>query len=133
MEMIKKVYRYKLDESLNTSYPDINFKFKNEWTEIENGVLTVKSKYAWDGCTPARSILGLFIVSTPNGHIYYKTGKPFTYYSSLFHDVLYQFNIGDRKIADKIFLDLLPKEFILRKFYYYILRMVGWINFSKKK
>jgi len=69
--------------------------FDSKWLKLEtSGKVTVKANdtgYAWDGCTPKRSILGLFIIGTPDGHIDIRTEKPMTYYASLVHDAFYQY------------------------------------------
>jgi len=69
--------------------------FEAEWLRIGlSGEITIKANqqgYAWDGCTPKRSLLNLAIIGVPDGHVDYRTGLPYTYHASLVHDALYQY------------------------------------------
>ena len=62
--------------------------FENDWVTIRRGTIAIKAGYAWDGCSPCISVLGLFYLGTPDGaqHL----GMPATYHASLVHDVLCQ-------------------------------------------
>ncbi|NQZ32530.1 MAG: hypothetical protein HRU06_14780 [Oceanospirillaceae bacterium] len=64
-------------------------QFKNQWLTIKNGTLTIATHYAWDGCTPKYTILGLFTIGIPDGTL--RNGLPWLYHPSLVHDVLCQF------------------------------------------
>lgn len=103
-------------------------QYECEWfTLTHGGLLTIKKGYAWDGCTPKKSLWNLWIVGVPDGHIDYRTQKPYTYYASLVHDALYQY--GDtvpmkRKQIDGVFLELLG-DFKLAKLYYWMVRIFG--------
>ncbi len=107
--------------------------FDSQWLHISTaGLVTVKANetgYAWDGCTPKFSVLNLFVVGTPDGHVDYRTGKPFTYYASLVHDALYQYfdSVPVPKVAiDLLFLQMMG-DFRLRKLYYYPVKWwAGW-------
>ncbi len=103
----------------------------SEWLEITtSGQITVKANqdgYSWDGCTPKRSVLNLFIVGVPDGHIDYRTMMPYTYYASLVHDALYQYLNSVPVSKDKIdllFLEMLG-DFKLRKLYHFFVKHLG--------
>ncbi len=84
------VYLYTL--SAPFSYSHYHFDgvtFSNEWITIADGILTIKTAYSWDGCTPKWQPFGLFTIGTPDGAL--RFGKPWLYYQSLVHDVLCQF------------------------------------------
>jgi len=122
-----KSYRYRLDQDFIIPY--FGYDFESEFVVIKDNTLTIKKGYAWDGCTPTRSFIGLFYIGIPNGHTDYRTGKPFCYYASLVHDALYQYEIGTRKKADGIFY-LMLDEFPLSKVYYWAVRLCGkrWLG-----
>jgi len=103
--------------------------FDSKWLHIsEEGVITVKAGdtgYAWDGCTPKWSFLNLVIIGAPDGHIDYRTMKPFTYYASLVHDALYQYldSVPVKKSEiDRLFFVMLG-DFKLRWPYYILVRL----------
>lgn len=105
--------------------------FEAEWLTIDcEGRVTVKANqngYAWDGCTPKWSILNLFILGVPDGHVDYRTGKPFTYYASMVHDALYQYldTIPVTKDqVDRLFLEMLG-DFKLKQVYYLAVKWFG--------
>lgn len=121
------------------------FKFdqKDGWLRIEPNpsnleetLITIFASparpYSWDGCSPKVQLLDL-IFGTPDGAISTITGKPITYYASMVHDVLYQFNLEmeeyvNRSDVDKVFLDELKKQHFQLSFSYYnSVRMFGWI------
>ena len=66
--------------------------------------------YAWNGCRPKVCVFD-FLLGTPEGVVYAKTGRRKTYFASLVHDALYQFLPEDlpyrRRDADRFFLVLL--------------------------
>lgn len=126
-------YIYNIDKDVchNTNWK-LNEPFISEWLEISvDGEIKIKAsednKYSWDGCTPKFSIFNLFILGTPDGHIDYRTGKPFTYKASLIHDALYQY-IDSVPISKKE-IDLLFKEilgdFKLAYLYYMAVKYFG--------
>lgn len=105
--------------------------FESKWLNIStSGRITVKANktgYAWDGCTPKCSFLNLFIIGTPDGHIDYRTGKPFCFYASMVHDALYQYLDTvpiPKKDIDRLFLEMLG-DFKLRWVYYFAVRLFG--------
>ncbi len=105
--------------------------FIAEWLEISTtGDVKVKANaggYAWDGCTPKWSVLNLFVIGTPDGHIDHRTMKPYTYRASLVHDALYQYldTVPVTKAQiDIVFLKMLG-DFRLRKIYYFFVKHFG--------
>jgi len=135
-EIIRKSnfpYKFKIMEDY--IYDDtgwiIDKPYISEWLEIsKSGQIKVKANeygYAWDGCTPKWSFLNLIIIGTPDGHIDYRTMKPYTYYASLVHDALYQYldtvPISKNKI-DLLFLEMLG-DFKLRYIYYFAVKYFG--------
>lgn len=135
-EIIRKVtfpYKFKIMEDY--TYKDTGWTLKEpfiaEWLQItRDGHITVKANeggYAWDGCTPKWSFLNLAILGTPDGHIDYRTMKPYTYYASLVHDALYQYldtvPVSKEKI-DLLFLKMLG-DFKLRRIYYWAVKHFG--------
>lgn len=100
--------------------------FDSKWLRLEpDGTVTVKangSGYAWDGCTPKISILGLFILGTPDGHIDIETEKPITYFASMVHDAFYQYledvPVSKRDIDRQFYLMLKERGFPLARLYY---------------
>ena len=87
---MKKHYKFKLSELYCYAHALLeNVTFTNAWCQIKDGVLTVNTGYAWDGCSHKINILGLMTIGTPDGSLYH--GKPWTYDASLVHDVLCQF------------------------------------------
>lgn len=137
MKLVKRSWKYKLDEPFSI-YNKTFIKSKGKKFRSKKGVIlcsidvdgemTIFPGYAWDGCTPNFSILGLFFIGTPDGHTYYATGKPITYYASLVHDALYQFRpVGTtRKDADDLFYEILKKsQFQLAYVYYKAVRIFG--------
>ncbi len=134
-EMIKTgnfPYKFKLNENFtHESGWALKEQYKSKWLEITtSGLIIVKSNdtgYSWDGCTPKWSVLNLFIVGTPDGHIDHRTMKPYTYYASLVHDVLYQYLDTvpvSKENIDLLFLDMLG-DFKLRKIYHLMVKHLG--------
>lgn len=107
--------------------------FDSEWLRLDlDGTVTVKANskgYAWDGCTPKISILGLFIVGTPDGHIDIETEKPLTYTASLIHDVFYQYledvPVSKEDIDRQFYLTLKERDFPLAWLYYKAVVLFG--------
>lgn len=82
-------WRYALSDDFGYSSPLLaGITFENRWVCIRDGNIGIKAGYAWDGCSPCISVLGLFYLGTPDGteHL----GRPATYHASLVHDVLCQ-------------------------------------------
>lgn len=68
--------------------------FSGEWGEIEDGLITIHAGYAWDGCSPAIKVFGVWL-GVPDGPLN-PDGRPQAWAASLVHDFLCQFS---RKIA----------------------------------
>ena len=128
---------YRLDHGVtwNSGHPfpeDMAFEDSSgrRWLEIrQSGEITVLAGYAWDGCTPKLCVLDI-LLGTPEGVVDTRTGRPKTYYASLFHDALYQF-LGcglplERADADRFFLRLMEAtNFRPRSLYYVAVRLFG--------
>ena len=127
---LEKDYSFKSEEVSIQPNEDLEFRDERHklWLEIkQDGTITVKEGYAWDGCSPKFNILDLFWVGTPDGAI--DEGKPITYYASLVHDALGQFRKEeempfDRKQRDLIFAEML-EGFIFQGLYYMAVRIFG--------
>ena len=111
-------YKFKIMEDFE--YTDTNWQleheFDSQWLRIAvDGIITVKSNengYAWDGCTPKKSLWNLSIIGVPDGHVDYRTMKPYTYDASLVHDALYQYLDSvpiTKKVIDQLFLKMLGR------------------------
>ena len=102
-------WRYALANDYGYSSPHLDgIDFENEWTTIREGTIAIKAGYAWDGCSPCVSVLGLFYLGTPDGaeHL----GIRATYHASLVHDVLCQWSADipvSKTDTVNIFRDLL--------------------------
>lgn len=113
-------------------------KFESKWLVIDDkGKITVRMGYSWDGCSFKFNVIDLLVVGTPDGIVDINTMKPKTYYASLIHDALYQYMFYHsitRKEADRLFYGMLKENnFLLRGIYYFAVRCIGWIFFTKKK
>lgn len=128
-----KVYKFvhKQDAFIQTNIR--NRHFSNDWLSIEdNGRIIVKGShdrgYAWDGCSPKWVFIDI-TWGTPDGRFDVRTELPITYYSSMFHDVFYQFKADiplSRKETDIIFKQmLLQTGFKLTGIYYFFVRLFG--------
>lgn len=133
-------YKYKITEDY--VYSDTGWTldkaFESRWLTIsQDGVVTVKANengYAWDGCTPKKSLFNLWIIGVPDGHVDHRTMLPFTYHASLVHDALYQYldTIPVTKDqVDSLFLKMLG-DFKLRKIYYFFVKHFGGIGVQQK-
>lgn len=135
-------YPYKFIIKQDYQYPHTGWtlteSFESQWLDIStSGTITVKANdngYAWDGCTPKWSFLGLWIAGVPDGHVDYRTGKPYTYYASLVHDALYQYLHSvpvTKKQIDLLFLKMLG-DFRLRNLYYFCVKHFGGVGIVQK-
>jgi hypothetical protein len=125
---------YIFKEMINYTYPttwSLRAPFIAEWLEIStDGLVTVKANdngYSWDGCTPKLSLFDIKIVGVPDGHIDFRTMKPYTYRASMVHDALYQYLDSVpvyKKDIDLLFLEMLG-DFRLRHLYYYAVKYLG--------
>lgn len=109
-----------------------------EWLTIsEDGTITVKGSngkgYAWDGCTPKKDLLHITWGNFDGKLKKFSKGdyKPYTYYASMVHDVLYQYKRCapvTRKETDLIFLQLLKEaKFMWANIFYLGVRGFGWL------
>lgn len=84
-------WRYCITEPFAYDHPAFDgVVFTCEWATILRGTIIIKAGYAWDGCSPAWRIGGLWL-GTPDGALR-ADGRPQTYEASLVHDVLCQFS-----------------------------------------
>ena len=116
------VFRYRLEADYEYSHPAFSgVNFDHPMINISGGKITISKGYAWNGCDRKFSVLGLFYIGTPDGALY--QGRPHTYYASLVHDALCQFDVDipikkDRVV--EIWNDMLSEvEFPLRQIYVY--------------
>lgn len=124
---------FKIHEDFVFQSRHLGKSFDSDWLRLEpDGLVTVKANatgYAWDGCTPKWSILGLVILGTPDGHIDIRTEKPLTYYASLVHDAFYQYleHVPVAKAdIDRQFYEMLREAgFPLARLYYVFTRLLG--------
>ncbi len=126
-------YKFKITEDY--VYEETGWKIEKEfdsrWLKIsKDGIVIVKANetgYAWDGCTPKKSFLNLFIIGVPDGHVDHRTMLPFTYHASLVHDALCQYLDTvpvTKDQVDRLFLKMLG-DFKLRKVYYFFVKHFG--------
>ncbi|MGB0521738.1 MAG: hypothetical protein ACPGJS_02200 [Flammeovirgaceae bacterium] len=108
-------------------------EFENEWLKIAaDGKISLRCSkdrgYAWDGCSPKWNFIHL-MWGTPDGKLDYRTEKPITYYSSMFHDVIYQFKSEvpiSRKESDILFKIMLQDaKFMWWSVYGFAVRTFG--------
>lgn len=113
-------------------------RFNHDWLSIKtDGTITVKGSYddgyAWDGCTPKKDFMQITWGNFDGMTRKFSKGdyKPYTYYASMIHDILYQHKRCapiTRKEADLIFLELLNNAgFIWAKPYFVGVRALGWL------
>lgn len=142
-----KVWKYHLDRDY--AYPlgirlPSPVRFHDEqgrhWADIGmDGTLTIQAGYRWNGCDPKIRI-GDTIWGTSDGVPDPVTNKPKTYWASLVHDVLCQFQ-RDREMPltraqiDIVFYDILRRDgFAQALHYYYVVRWLGrpyrWLSFA---
>ena len=109
---MSKTYKYTLQDDLILHLPELaGVFFRNKFCVIRDCILIIKKGYSWDGCT--------FAIDTKE-----------TYIASCIHDLLYQFRIVSRKLADAIFYRLLQiYTFKYAKIYYIGVRWFGWIKY----
>jgi hypothetical protein len=106
------------------------------WGELStSGELRVSAEYAWNGCSPIYSVLDLFEIGTPNGIVYFDTGKPKLFYPSLTHDwccqfrhLLYRAGITDAMIDREFIVQMERVAFALREAYYYVVVVARMIK-----
>ncbi len=131
------IFKIEQDYTHQTKW-QLDQPFESQWLEISReGLIRVKANetgYAWDGCTPKISILNLWVLGVPDGHVDYRTMQPYTYFASLVHDALYQYLDTvpvPKSDIDKLFLEMLG-DFKLRKIYYLCVRVFGGWGVQQK-
>jgi hypothetical protein len=131
---------FKIEEDFVYKSIHLGKSFDSKWLRLdEDGTITIKATsqgYAWDGCTPKISILGLFVLGTPDGHINVETGKPLTYYASLVHDAFYQY-LEDvpvsKQAIDRQFYEMLKEQrFPLARVYYTAVLYLGGLGIKQR-
>ncbi|MCX5699465.1 MAG: HNH endonuclease signature motif containing protein [Candidatus Omnitrophica bacterium] len=129
------VYYLEEDYSYQTSMKGRNFK--NKWFTLEeDGKMTIKKGYVWDGCPPKYKIRDLYI-GLQEGCINFETGKSKTYYASLVHDVFYQFSVDIRSLVSRgdvdyeFYLLLKRDKFTFAALYYFNVRLFGWVWWNR--
>ena len=131
---------FKIEEDFVYMSIHLGKSFDSEWLRLnKNGTVTIKANkrgYAWDGCTPKISILGLFVLGTPDGHIDVETGKPLTYHASLVHDAFYQY-LEDIPVSkqeiDRQFYEMLKEQrFPLAWLYYKAVSYLGGLGIKQR-
>lgn len=96
--------------------------------------LFIPKGYSTDGCTPKMKIFG-WIVGTPDGPTQ-KDGYPQTYWASLVHDALCQFQHNEampytRKEIDELFFHMLKEcGWKWARLYYWAVRIYSKITFQ---
>ena len=131
----KGIYKYITREDIlfkEKALNAANIPFDEDFLKITaEGYIVVKGShqngYAWDGCTPKLNIFDIALLGVPDGRTLIDSGKPITYYASMVHDILcqYQHKIGiTRKQADEMFLFYLG-SFNLKYVYYFAVRAYG--------
>ncbi|OQX10879.1 MAG: hypothetical protein BWK73_19165 [Thiothrix lacustris] len=96
-----------------------------------DGVLTINAGYAWDGCSPKWRI-GDVLIGTPDAAPDEDTGLSKTYYASLVHDILCQFeavltpHLPRYHIDTEFYYRLITDKFGQAKLYYGAVRVFAW-------
>ena len=117
-------YKWKLEKDYTFEYEAEDAEYS--YAKVKDNRVTIKAGYAWNGCSPKRSVLDVFVVGITDGIVYFETGKQKLYYPTLEHDCLYQYKIGRRKQADRRFLRRMNKvHFKLAYLYYIFVRIFG--------
>lgn len=129
---------FKLAEDFTLETDCTGITFRSDWFAIaEDGRMTIRKGYAWDGNSVKLDVFDLFIIGTPDGVIDVQTMKPKTWYASLVHDALYQYYGYHgilRSEMDKIYLLLARKaDFFPAPLYYAVIRLLGWAFFAGKR
>jgi hypothetical protein len=129
-----KVYRFVTKRIIATPlqfhHADVSFRDLDGrvWASVEDGVLYIAKGYAWNGCSPKRKVLGIW-VGTPD--------EKRNVHASLVHDVLFQFSgTWHFKLSfdqvNCIFRSLMRKDGYPLSNLYYLAVMKFGINFWKK-
>jgi len=129
---------FKLTEDFTLVTDCKGITFRSDWFTItEDGRMTIRKGYAWDGNSVKLDVCDLFIIGTPDGVIDVQTMKPKTWYASLVHDALYQYYGYHgllRSEMDLIYLLLARKAgFFPAPLYYAVIRLLGWAFYIGKR
>lgn len=132
-----RVWKFVEEEDIVYQSTIFNRECNFNWLKITpDGKITVKGSfkkgYAWDGCTPKFNVFhitwGNFDGQLIKHHVY-KKYRPYTYYASMVHDVLYQYKRCvplTRREVDKIFLEMLRDSgFMFSGLYWLGVRIFG--------
>lgn len=133
-------WKFKIQSDYHYKSTIVGKEFDSQWLRLDkDGLITIKANadgYAWDGCTPKFSFLGLAIIGIPDGHIDIDTMQPKTYYASLVHDAFYQYLTDvpvSKKEIDKLFFKMLKERFFpLSRLYYIAVRLFGGLGVNQK-
>lgn len=132
-----KIWKFVLKEDVTYTTSIIqNRTCDFTWLSIANdGTIKVKGSngkgYAWDGCTPKMNLLHITWGNFDGKLKRFGKGnyKPYTYYASMIHDVLYQYKRCvpvTRKEADIIFYHMLKDSgFMWSRLFYVGVRLFG--------
>jgi hypothetical protein len=131
---------FKIEEDFVYKSIHLGKSFDSEWLRLDtDGTITIKANnrgYAWDGCTPKVSILGLLILGTPDGHVDVETGRPLTYYASLVHDAFYQYlediPVSKQEIDRQFYEMLKEKRFPLAWLYCKAVLYIGGLGVKQR-
>lgn len=101
-------YKYTLEADVYFKIKELEgIIFKCKFGCIENGSLTIKKGYSWNGATG--------VINTAR-----------TYWASCIHDFLYQYRVVTQKTADIIFYNQLKNDnFEFSRLYFWGVRFFG--------
>lgn len=136
------VYIYCIREDYSYQSAIKGREFENEWLKLsKDGTIIVKGTnrkgYAWDGCSPKIKIKDIYF-GTGEAVLNWDTGVSKTFYASLIHDIFYQFSKDVRPFikrgeVDREFRSILRRDqFRFAQFYYFFVRLFGWIWWYRK-
>jgi len=100
------------------------------WATIEESILYISQGYAWNGCSPKRKVLGVWL-GTPD--------HASNLHASLVHDVLFQFSATKHfkltfEQVNGLFRSLMRKDkFVLSEMYYRAVMSFGMSFWKKDK
>jgi hypothetical protein len=132
------VYRFVTKRIIATPLP-LSFFHRNAafcdgsgrvWATIEEGILYISQGYAWNGCSPKRKVLGVWL-GTPD--------TASNVHASLGHDVLFQFSATKHfkltfEQVNGLFRSLMRKDrFPLSEMYYQAVMGFGLDFWQKDK
>jgi hypothetical protein len=106
------------------------------WLTIgADGTISIEPEYTWDGCSP-KFKWGWLLFGTPDGAPNPVTGYPYTYYASLIHDALLQWEDDPRMPYSRDQIDVIFREklradgFPAAQWYYHAVRLfTRWKGF----